>query len=148
MTADQWSETPLSDSAKAKLELLWDEYKYRHDLCWRVVMQVTAGVVVLASLPYADLAVTNVLAQRILLAPLLGMGLTGFGWFVLKAELSLLDLIRDRFRPLQEQHLQLRHKSKSGFTKRVRNYLRLLVVLQLLNVVVVVMIWIPETGAR
>ena len=141
---DAPSYEPISTKdPRAALELLWSEYKYRHDLSWRVVMQVTAAAVIVASLPYANIRITKALGRWVLLAPLIGVALTAFGWFTMEAELALLGLIREKYRELQRAHLGLDHKRTSGFTRRVRLYLIIFIALQLLNLVALVRLWIP-----
>jgi hypothetical protein len=145
MTTDRSREPLWLADPKAALEILWGEYEYRHDLSWRVVMQVTGAAVILASLPYANVTITKALGQWILPAPLIGLALTVFGWRMMEAELSLLDLIREKYRQCQHAQLGLDHKSTSGFTHRVRVYLTILFVLQFLNLVAVIVIWVPRT---
>ncbi|CAN5889612.1 hypothetical protein BH18ACI4_BH18ACI4_01590 [soil metagenome] len=41
-----------SDKRLETLQLLWEEYKYRHDLVWRVIFQLTTAIVVLSIIPY------------------------------------------------------------------------------------------------
>jgi hypothetical protein len=40
-------------SDPARSAAVWDEYKYRHDLCWRLLFRTTVVVVTLSCLPYA-----------------------------------------------------------------------------------------------
>jgi len=46
----------LSDIPVQKAQVLWNEYKYRHDLVWRVLFQVTAAAVILSVAPYHSAA--------------------------------------------------------------------------------------------
>jgi hypothetical protein len=41
-------------SDQEQLSYLWDEYKYRHGLCWEAVYKVIAAVIFLAGLPYVN----------------------------------------------------------------------------------------------
>ncbi len=66
-----------SDLSQA--ELVWDEYKYRHTHCWKVVFQLTAAVVFLSAVPYVDPKYARALEWRILLAPGLGVVPAAFG---------------------------------------------------------------------
>jgi hypothetical protein len=34
--------------------LLWDEYKYRHDLIWKLVFQLTTAVILINTAPYLE----------------------------------------------------------------------------------------------
>jgi hypothetical protein len=145
MTTERSREPLWIADPKAALELLWSEYHYRHDLSWRIVLQMTGASVILASLPYAKVTITKALGQWILLAPLIGIALTLFGWHMMEAELSLLYLVREKYRQFQQAQLGLDHKSTSGFTGRVRVYLFLLLLLQFLNLLAVIVIWVPRT---
>jgi hypothetical protein len=145
MTTDRSREPLWIADPKATLELLWSEYQYRHDLSWRVVLQMTGASVILASLPYANVTITKALGQWILPAPLIRIALTFFGCYIMEAELSLLDLVREKYRQFQQAQLGLDHKPTSGFSCRVRVYLILLLVLQFLNLLAVIVIWVPRT---
>ena len=54
------------------LKMLWEEYRYRHELCWRVPIQTTAAAVILSTLPYAQRELVPVLGETILFVPTLG----------------------------------------------------------------------------
>ena len=61
-TSDDPQKDSQKDNAKAlktdrgdqlkRIQFLWEEYKYRHDLCWRVLFRLTSAVVILAIVPY------------------------------------------------------------------------------------------------
>jgi hypothetical protein len=77
------------------LRILWDEYKYRHDLCWRVPVQLTAAAVILSTLPYVECPIVAILTDKILLVPSIGVVLTIFGVTIMASELRRLDIIRE-----------------------------------------------------
>ena len=124
---------------------LWKEYQYRHDLAWRVAFQLTGAVVLLAILPYAKPDVTAVLRVWVIPVPLVGVALTVFGIFMMKAELRRLDVVRTEYRILQEKELGIAVEG-SGFTRRVMIYLGALLALQVVNLVIVYAVWLPRTG--
>src|SRR5215467_11447635 len=112
--------TDTEDSATTKIgphvaERLWSEYQYRHGLCWNVAFKLTGAVVVIAILPYAKPDITKALQLWILPVPLVGIALTWFGIYMMKAELRRLDAVRTLYRDLQAKELGL-PKEKSGFT--------------------------------
>ncbi len=128
--------------------LVWDEYKYRHTHCWKVVFQLTAAVVFLSAIPYIDRECARALQWRILLAPLLAALLAGFSAAVMCRELSLLSKLRLEHRRLQEKHTEIRHRSrgKSHFRKLVMIYLAGLLTLSMLNLFVAWLVWLPKVA--
>jgi hypothetical protein len=154
------------------LRILWEEYRYRHELCWRVPLQLTAGAVILSTLPYAQCHIVKVLEYRILIVPILGIILTGFGMAIMTSELQLLDVVRARYRDLQSD-LKLPERPRSWFVRfiywlkmskefrdrlkplsnsftfarRVQGYLLVLLLLQVFNVFLIASTWIPAVCA-
>ena len=77
---------------ETKLSYLLDEYKYRHDLVWRVLFRITFIVILLSYLPYAPYlqgSLAEAFGSRILILPVLAVFLAGFGIKVLNNELDL-----------------------------------------------------------
>jgi hypothetical protein len=58
---------------------IWDEYKYRHDLCWRLVFQLTTAVVIISVVPYIKPDVAKQLGSIIAVLPIIGIALTLLG---------------------------------------------------------------------
>ncbi len=83
-----------------KAGLLWEEYKYRHDLLWRITFQITVASVVLAIVPYTgspeDLGIAA------LAPPLLAVGLVVLGIVVVLVERKLFQPVRNEYWRLQE----------------------------------------------
>ena len=69
-------------------QVLWDEYKHRHNLVWRFVFQVTLAAVFLSIVPYIapQLAITA-LGRWLFVAPELAFLLVLFSLFVTSNEL-------------------------------------------------------------
>ena len=93
---------PEPATALDVLKMLWEEYRYRHELCWRVPLQTTVAAVVLSTLPYAQChAVFGYVQDKTLLVPALGIVLTIFAITMMEHELNRLLPVRDRYRELQ-----------------------------------------------
>src|SRR5687767_7278620 len=109
---------------KECLDLLWGEYRYRHEHVWKVMFQITAAATVLAAAPYVNVGIIKGIGLWGLALPVLATALVAYGFVALNAELKLLSLIRDRYREVQRATLQIEHReSRFGFTWRVRGYL-------------------------
>ena len=42
---------PGDDVQLAEAKFLWDEYRYRHELCWKLIFQITIAVVGILIIP-------------------------------------------------------------------------------------------------
>lgn len=84
-------------------ELIWDEYKYCHTHCWKVVFQLTAAVVLLSIVPYIRPEIAKVLGPKILLTNLIAIVLSIVGFFAMWSELKL-------FKKIKKEHRKLRKK--------------------------------------
>jgi hypothetical protein len=85
--------------------LLWDEYKYRHDLIWKHLIRSTIAVIALVTVPYSDSFEKNSLF--IVSAAILAIGYTIFTAFVISAELKLLRPIKVLHRKRQQYYFDL-----------------------------------------
>ncbi len=133
-------------SDQSQANLVWDEYKYRHTHCWKVVFQLTAAVVFLSAIPYLDPENSRALQWRILLAPALGVVLAAFGIFVMCRELSALSKIRIKHRLLQKEHLGMPFKPRSWFSFLVTVYLICLGIASAGNMWIAGSKWLPHLG--
>jgi hypothetical protein len=134
-TSHEWDASKTQDA-----ERIWDEYKHRHDLCWKLIFQFTVAAVVISIVPYVKADIANKLQEGILLLPLLAVAFTGLGWGRLSRELQLLGVIRRKHRDLQD----LKEKDQeTGFAKDVQLYFACLLFLGIVNVFVVWLIWLP-----
>jgi hypothetical protein len=125
-------------------DLVWDEYKYRHDLCWRLVFQVTAAVVATYVVPYLEEGIAEELGYWILALPSIGVALALFGWVRLRRELDILDKVRDEHRRLHPDLYKC--QAESTFTEHTAWYMGSLVLLGLLNVGVILLVWLPRVA--
>jgi hypothetical protein len=76
-----------------KLEVakyLWEEFKYRHDLIWRLLFRITAVAALISIVPFTigDLAESRA-HDLVKYLPVLATGLVLAGWAVLLVELRL-----------------------------------------------------------
>src|SRR5258708_17087014 len=71
------------------LNYLWDEYKYRHGMCWSAVLKVSATVTALAVLTYVRPELIGKLRYLMVVPPIMGTSLAVFGFFVVHNELKL-----------------------------------------------------------
>ena len=128
---------------KHEAPLIWDEYKYRHDLIWRHMIRTTLAVIGSITLP---LTVSSsgqppnrsaVLILGILVALLLYLLLT---FWIIRAELRLFGAIKTLYRGHQKLKHELKHKEASGFNTRVK----LLLILLLASAISNLMYWSIE----
>ncbi len=130
---------------KHEAPLIWDEYKYRHDLIWRHMIRTTLAVIGSITLPLTvgssgdppDLPA--VLIIGILVALLLYLLLT---FWIISAELRLFNAIKTLYRGHQKLKHELKHEEEeeSGFNTRVN----LLLILLLASAISNLMYWTIE----
>ena len=140
------SEVKVNEDALALANFTWDEYKYRHELCWNLIFKLTLVTTTLSIIPYLN---NNIIqqAERILFfTPLIAIGVSMIGGYRLYRELKLLDKIRNLHRAFQKRtydalyHTLFQedlHKLKgSNFTSSVLTYLIILTCLALINFII------------
>ena len=125
------------------LAQLWDEYRYRHDLCWRIIAQVTVASISLAALPYVDDKVTVALNPWIVAVPVLAVVVVAFGALVVANELSVLEPIKAKYRERQAPALGISKRDSGRFRLYVSVYFAALLALALMNVAVLLLRWLP-----
>jgi hypothetical protein len=116
---------------ESEASLVWDEYKYRHDLIWRHLIRSTTAVVVLLAVQYFDYLPND--PFLISAAFFLAIGYTAFTYWVLQSELRLYEQVKQLHRKRQRALYGLHEDDKStrpwGFSNRVRLYVIVLFVL-------------------
>jgi hypothetical protein len=113
--------------------LIWDEYKYRHDLIWRHIIRSTLVLVALLTVRYTKEFGGNFYLS--LVAWILAIGYITFTLFIVHRELQLLTQIRDLHRKRQATHLRLNFGPSQNwwnFSRRVMVYLTFLLLLVIL----------------
>jgi len=135
---------PNEDIPVEEAKLLWDEYKYRHELCWRLIFQITTAVVAILIIPYIRPNITDLVGLWILVLPLLAVILVVFSISRLKRELGILDKIRRAHRERQGRVYAITWKSDGHFTRDVMLYLIALALMSLADMIALIYIWLPE----
>jgi hypothetical protein len=120
-------------------EIIWDEYKYRHQHVWDTVFKVTAAVVLVSIVPYTNREVACVLGWLAVAPPAVASGLALLGHVRMKRELEMLKIIKAEHRKAQG----LIDPSVGSFGKHVNAFLTLLVFAAIANAIVVLFIWRP-----
>jgi hypothetical protein len=135
----------MSDDAKLeKAKLIWDEYKYRHEHCWKLIFQITAAVVAVSVIPFTNTEVARSLRYWIVALPSLGLALILFSMPRMSSELDLLDKIRQRHRELQaDLHGITYQKRRSTFSWHVKLYLGALALISVVDILAILFIWVP-----
>jgi hypothetical protein len=115
-------------------DLVWDEYKYRHDICWRLILQATVGAILIYVFPYVEKDVATELQCWMVALPLIGIGFVGFVLSRLQKEQELLSRVRaHHWYPIEEG---------GSFQRDARRYLGALILLGIADVVVICTIWV------
>jgi hypothetical protein len=117
-------------------QLVWDEYKYRHDLCWRLIFQITVGAILIYVVPYIERDVATRLECWMVALPAIGIVFVGFGWLRLRTEQDLLVRLR------KEHWYEI--KEKGSFKRHATVYLGALILLGVVDIVVICVIWVPN----
>ncbi len=131
-----------------KAKLLWDEYKYRHDLIWKNLYKITAALVALSVVPYTGKVVTeafggygeNFLRWFLLVPPSLAVVVALYSFVVMDNEIHLFQQIKEEYREFRRSTLNLKsvhEQGSSNFQVFVRIYLVVWGVLVALNLVFV-----------
>jgi hypothetical protein len=131
MSGETIPKRPVSTKSRItpdEANLLWDEYKYRHDLIWKHLIRSTVVVVALITVSYS----TEFEEDRILfiIAALLAVGYTIFSFIVLNSELTLFEKIKVLHRRRQDDLYKLHTDTEpmpkelvGAFSIRARLYL-------------------------
>ena len=134
----------MNTEGLAKANLLWDEYKYRHQHCWKVVFQITIALVVISVIPYTQKEVVRVLQRGIMALPVLALGLVLFSIVIMWRELALLSKVKIAYRHLQGQMNIVTHPSRpSWFSFFVLSYMTGLFIAGWFNLYFLWVKWIP-----
>jgi hypothetical protein len=145
MSNDQSSDNKTQNGSVAieSAKLIWDEYKYRHEHCWKLIFQITIAVVIISIIPYSQVHVGERLKEWIVILPLVGCALTVFGLVRLNREMKILDKLRARHREIQSELHGIEHGKEAGlFSRHVHSYLGFMLILEVVNTIVLLCLWI------
>jgi hypothetical protein len=117
--------------------LIWDEYKYRHEHCWKTIFKLTSAAVILGVIPYLDTKLPKEFWYWLLAPPVLAVALIGFGMLRMVKELSLLRDVKSLHRERQRRLYRFHNDGRPAtFDKHVWWYLGILLFLATVNVIV------------
>ncbi len=91
---------PASDICTNEANLIWDEYKYRHDLIWRQLIRSTVAVIALITVSYSTSIDDN--KPLFLIAVGLAVGYSIFNIFIVHSELEHYHRVRDKHASRQD----------------------------------------------
>ena len=94
----------------SEASLIWDEYKYRHDLIWKHLIRSTIAVIGLITVPYSKTLIPD--NSFIVGASILAIGYMIFNTLVLHHEIELFEKIKERHRRRQNFYFRSHEKSK------------------------------------
>ncbi len=146
-------ERQAKDSAPPKIlckdeaNLIWDEYKYRHDLIWRHMIRTTLAVIGSITLPLTVEPSGQppdrpaILILGILVALLLYLLLT---FWIISAELRLFGAIKTQYRGHQKLKHELKHEEEESGFNTFKTRVNLLLILLLASAISNLMYWTIE----
>jgi len=133
----------VDDKDLPQPELIWNEYKYRHELCWNLLFKITLVTATLSIIPYLKDVIIPKAEQFVIYTPLVGIGVAGIGGYRLYRELKLLDKFRRLHRAFQKKTYDEKYKDlfqedlhksyESNFTLLASSYMILLNILAFIN---------------
>ncbi len=136
-------EVTVDGNALPVANMTWDEYKYRHQLCWDLIFKITLVTATLSIIPYLDNKIIPQAKLILFFTPLVGIGVSTIGGYRLYRELKLLDKIRNLHRAFQKKaydalynklfHDDIHKFNDSNFTSAVSLYLVILNILAVIN---------------
>jgi hypothetical protein len=96
----------LADVERARY--VWEEYRYRHDLIWRLLFRMTAAAVLLSIAPFT---IDDLVAKRagawVDALPAIALALVAISWLVLVFELRMFKPIDGVYKEVQQKAVGL-----------------------------------------
>ena len=156
MSADDPRSPDNRDYELEKANLIWNEYKYRHEHIWKLLFQVTTAVIAVSIVPYIlKEDMVEKLGVIIILLPFIGLALAVFSTRRLWEECFILDQIRPKHRAFHKSDFNIDYdkqikkghnkndnihdKNEINFTDDVMTYLIYLIALAVLNFIIIVL---------
>jgi hypothetical protein len=120
------------DDILNKARFLWEEYSYRHDLCWKLIFQTTAVVILILVIPFTKIDIVKIVNYWIISLPSIATVFLVFMYCRMTKELSLLEKVRTKHREFQAYLYNIQHDfKKETFSLHVKLYLIALSILVL-----------------
>jgi hypothetical protein len=103
MNPNAQQSSPASGLALSVATYLWEEYRYRHDLVWRLLFRVTSVAVLLLFVPFlTNDSVRDVADNWILVPPAIAILVVLMGIVELGLEMRLFERVKDAYREVQD----------------------------------------------
>lgn len=143
--SEEFDKTLPNEYDSEKDKVIWDEYHYRHEQIWSLLIKITTAVVAVSILPYiADDDITRTLKYGIIWPPLIGLLLIWLSYSRLKHEVEILKGIKDLHRLFHTIKYNIPYKKDSLFWTHLQVYLSLMFILGIINVCLILFLWIPH----
>ena len=127
-----------------RMKFLWEEYRYRHELCWKLIFQITIAVIIILIIPYTKTAIAKSIGNWIAILPVVSIILLWFSFQRLDRELDILHRIRKKYRDMQNLIYEMGHpEDDDAFSFQVRLYLLGLGVISVFDIYAILIVWIP-----
>ena len=139
--------------AKSRVEVaqyLWDEYKYRHDLIWRLLFKVTAVATTLSIAPFG---IKDLVAEQVGLwvafLPVLAALMVVASWPIFRTELRRFQEVKRVTRDTQDEVVGEPVHGEGGdvFPWLIHVYLSIAFILSLIVAWLVWFRWYPSLSA-
>jgi hypothetical protein len=118
-------------------ELVWDEYKHRHALCWRLIFQTTIAAILIYVAPYVERDVAVKVTYFMVVLPLIGIALVVFALRRVLSEVELLERVR-------QKHWSTTGREHSSFRRDAKFFLRALILLGVANIAAICIVGVPR----
>jgi hypothetical protein len=102
---------------KQAADLLWNEWKYRHDLFWKMLFRWGASVLTLWAIPFLRPVVFKPLPRLALLFPLMAFVLSLFSAWLLAAEQRRFGMVNQMYNELRGRFLPPRMPQETRMGK-------------------------------
>jgi hypothetical protein len=89
---------------KQAIQLFWEEWKYRHDLFWRLLFRWAGAVITLWIIPFVKPEVFKPFPRTALLFPVVALFVTIFSAWVLWSEQIRFDAINKKFKEMRQPY--------------------------------------------
>ena len=135
--------TQKEDDEFKKATFIWEEYKYRHELVWKLIIQLTLAIVAVSIIPYLpDTKIGERVGPVLVALPFIGLVLGIITTFRIARECNILDRIREEHRKFHKKMYNISYEDsvkRSPFTREVIMYFRFLIILCALNFVIILL---------
>jgi Na+/melibiose symporter-like transporter len=118
-------------------QLVWEEYQYRHDLCWRLIFQTTIAAILIYVVPYVERDVAAELQYFMLALPVIAIALVLFALRRFLSEEEHLERVR-------QKHWSTRKRDHSSFRRDAKWFLIALMALGVVNIAAICIVWVPR----